>query len=143
MRQAELSIAPTTLAEGFAARRRSWRVLLAVGVIAAISLADLYLTLLYVRTIGFAEGNPLARWVMQFNCPWVLGVWKVLLVGLTCSIFIYCRHRRFAECGAWFGVAVMVWLAGQWSSYAAAAPALTPVMHEVAQYNPAWVQMRE
>lgn len=121
--------------------RRSCRVLLAVGVIGLISLADLYLTLLYARTVGFHEGNPLARWVMQLNCPWLLGAWKSMLVALTCGILIACRRSRTAELGAWIGVGVMVWLAMQWASYAAAAPAMTQVLHEVAEGNPTWVQM--
>jgi len=122
-------------------RRRALRVFLAVAFIATISVADLYLTLLYARSIGFSEGNPLARWVMQMGCPWLLSIWKIALVAVTCGIFIYCRHKRSGELGAWLGAAVMIWLALQWSQYAAAAPALTPVLHEVAQWNPTWVQM--
>jgi hypothetical protein len=82
-----------------------------------VSLADLYLTLTYLNNGGMAEGNPIARWVMSLGCPWLLGVWKACLVGLTCAILFAFRKRGSAELGAWICCAAMAWLCVQWSVY--------------------------
>ncbi|MGH7133308.1 MAG: DUF5658 family protein [Phycisphaerales bacterium] len=119
---------------------RAWRVIGLVTVVAITSCVDLYLTLMYLYAGGFAEGNPLARWIMQFGCPWVLGLWKLMLVVLCCSILLYARRRFSAELAAWICCGVMGWLCVQWSRYAEAAPTVMEVRHTVAEADTPWVQ---
>jgi hypothetical protein len=124
-----------------ALRQRSVRVFAVVIAVAAMSVADLYLTITYLQGVGMNEGNPLARFIMSFNCPWLLGAWKLFLLGTTCSILLVARRTRFAEVAAWLCCAVMIWLTGQWRQYAEKIPSLTPVIHQLADgRSPDWVQ---
>ncbi len=122
-------------------RQRSVRVIALVLAVAIVSLADLYLTLTYLHGAGMHEANPLARWIMSYNCSWLLAGWKLMLLGVTCSILYVTRHSRSAEVAAWVCCGVMLWLAGQWTQYADKAPALTPEIHQLANgHAPDWVQ---
>lgn len=124
-----------------AAQRRAWRVLtLTLGII-MMSAVDLYITLLYVRTVGMGEANPLARWVMMHFSSDVLIWWKLFTVSLASVIFITARRARVAEFGAWISCFVLVWLTMRWMSYSDEVAHLTSVLHTLADYESAkWVQ---
>lgn len=102
----------------FDLRRRSVRVGLVVTLVMLMSLIDLVVTLTYTTTVGMNEGNPLARWVMSFNCPWLLASWKVLLMAISGVLLIATRRYRSSEIGAWACFAVMLWLMARWIAYA-------------------------
>lgn len=119
---------------------RGWRVSGLVTMVAIASMVDLYLTLTYLYSGGFAEGNPLARWVMQLGCPWVLGLWKLMLVVLCCGILLYARKRFSAELAAWLCCGVMGWLCIQWSRYAEAAPTTLDTSTTVVGADSPWVK---
>lgn len=120
---------------------RPIRVMALLVAIIAISLADLHMTVLFLKNGGMSELNPLARWVISLNCEWLLGAWKVLLVSLCCTILYCTRHARAAELGAWVCAIIMVWLAVRWGDYAEQAGLLGATTHTVAQTNsPHWVQ---
>jgi hypothetical protein len=97
--------------------RRDWRMAGLLALIAVVSMADLWLTLTYLKTSGMSEGNPLARWIMSMNCAWVLVAFKFTLVGFTLSVLWWARKRRSAEIAAWFGCIVMAWLCFRWDGY--------------------------
>lgn len=96
---------------------RSWRVAILVAMIALVSVADLYLTLFYLHNGGMAEGNPIARWVMRYGNPWTLGLFKVVLVGFTCTVLWKFRERRTTEVAAWICCIAMGLLCFQWRHY--------------------------
>ncbi len=100
------------------AKRRGLRVIVLCVVILIISIADLELTLRFLTSGGMSEGNPLARYIMGFNCQWLLGAWKVMLTAVACGTLLGLRTRLTAELGAWLCAAVMVWLAIRWGFYA-------------------------
>lgn len=102
--------------------RRAWRVVLLTAIIVLFSAIDLRLTLTYIDSGGFAEANPIARWVMQANCQWVLAAFKFSLLAITCCIFYFNRRRGAVELGAWLGVLVMTLLMLRWNAYAESAP---------------------
>jgi len=110
---------------------RSTRVALMVIVIAALSLADLAMTLIHVRGIGMLEGNPLARLVMRSGSVEGVVAWKLATAGLGCAILLTMRRHRCAELGAGVCVGVLAWLTVQWSSYNDAAHMLTPQLEDV------------
>lgn len=123
-------------------QRRSTRVWLLVGLIAAASLIDLHLTLTHLRTVGMIEANPLARWVIEQNCAWFLTIWKVWTVGLALSILLWNRTRASSEAAAWFCAGVMIWLMLQWIGYAQHVGELTPVLHKMAHTeHMSWVSL--
>lgn len=98
--------------------RRAWRVGALVALIATLSAWDLTLTLTFLKNGGMSEGNPIARWIMSYNCQWVLIAFKFSLVTITCGIFLALRTRATAELGAWAGVLLLSWLMIQWGHYA-------------------------
>ncbi len=121
---------------------RGVRVTALIVAIAAISLADLEMTILFLKNGGMSELNPLARWVISLNCAWLLGAWKVTLAGLCCTILFFTRKTRAAEIGAWVCALVMVWLACRWGAYADEAGSLGEAFHNLAQSgSPTWVEL--
>ena len=111
---------------------RGLRVCFLLVPILAMSIADLYLTLTYLRGPGMGEGNPIARWVMSANCVWALGAFKMGLVTLSCALLFKARHRLSGELASWLCCAVMVWLTLQWREYSEQMSALTPIIHHLA-----------
>ncbi len=110
---------------------RSHRVLLWVAVIAALSLIDLGLTMIYIMEIGLIEDNPIARMMIQMGGPWLLVAWKVATAGFACSVLIAAREHRVAEVGAVFGMIVMVWLTMHWIAYIEMSARLTCAASEM------------
>ncbi|MGD9689025.1 MAG: DUF5658 family protein [Phycisphaerales bacterium] len=111
--------------------------------VAMISLSDLYLTLTFLHGPGMNEGNPLARWIISHNNPWLLAGWKVMLLGVTSLSLYLTRNTRTGELAAWVCVGVMLWLTGQWIKYADKAPMMTPIVGQIADvqtHGPDWVQ---
>lgn len=100
------------LAETF--RARSFRVVLLLAAIGAMSAIDLYLTILFLTHTGMPEANPLARALISYQSPLVLAAWKFLTVAVCAGILYLVRHRRSAELGAWVGAAVLAGLMSHW-----------------------------
>jgi len=97
--------------------RRSLRVVvLSVGIV-VMSVADLYLTLLFVTQTGMDEMNPLARAMMEYQSPMILALWKMGTVVISIGILIAIRKQRSAELGAWIGCLVMGSLMFHWIGY--------------------------
>ncbi len=123
-------------------RQRPSRVVLLVAAIAAMSVVDFYMTLLYLTNTGMSEANPLARAIIAYQSPAVLGVWKALTVSLCVGILYLIRERRSAELGAWVGVAVLGWLMVHWARYADYKRDVPAEFHLVgAEIDPAFVRI--
>jgi|GEM_PF-2674585 len=97
--------------------RRDVRVVLLVTLVLLMCSVDLAVTLNYLTTAGFNEANPLARWIMEFNCAWVLAAWKLLLMAITGGLLIFTRKHLSGEIGAWLCLVVMIWLMVRWHAY--------------------------
>lgn len=124
------------------ARRRAIRVVCLTFAMVLMSLADLQITMMYLRTVGMGEGNPVARFVMGHGSPALLVVWKCASVSLTALVFVRYRDRRFTEGACWFACLVLVWLLMQWTTYAEEAWRLTPALHSMPDTDSAlWVRM--
>lgn len=135
---------PTALGRGFwpMLRRRPVRVVLLGAAIAAMSVVDLYLTLLYLTNTGMSEANPVARAIIAYQSPAVLGVWKALTVSLCVGILYLIRERRSAELGAWIGALVLGWLMVHWARYADYKQDLSPEFFLVgAEIDPEFVRI--
>ena len=111
---------PQTLGRGILPmlRRRPVRVVFLGAAITGMSCVDLYLTLFYLTNTGMSEANPLARAIIAYQSPAVLGIWKALTVSLCVGILYLIRERRSAELGAWVGAMVLAWLMIHWARYA-------------------------
>jgi hypothetical protein len=99
-------------------RTRGRRVAILVIGIAVLSLADLVITLTYLRSTGMFEGNPIARWVMSHGSSGLLVVWKLGSISLTCLVFGRFRTRVSTELASWMCLAILAWLLLEWRDYA-------------------------
>lgn len=127
-----------------AARRRPFRVTCLTVAIILMSLADLYITITYLRTVGMGEGNPIARYVIQHGSQSLLIAWKCASVALASLIFLRYRDRKIVEAATWFAFGVLLLLLIQWIGYANEAWRLTPALHTLPDAESAmWVQMGE
>ncbi len=105
--------------------RRDVRVALLVVLVLLMCFVDLTVTLNYLTTAGFNEANPLARWIMQFNCAWILAAWKLLLMAITGGLLLFTRKHLSSEIGAWLCLVVMIWLMARWHAYSDSAHSTT------------------
>ncbi len=97
--------------------RRPFRVIVLSLAIIAMSGIDLYLTILYITHSGMSESNPIARAMMEYQSPMILGIWKAATVFLSIGILMMIRKKRSAEFGAWVGCAVMGMLMLHWITF--------------------------
>lgn len=119
---------------------RSFRVIILIALIASMSLVDLYLTILYITHTGMNEINPLARAMMEYQSPAVLGLWKIGTVLLSVGIFAIIRKKRTAEFGAWIGCIVLCMLMNHWVNFIDEHSRLTEQPFEIdAMGQPDWV----
>lgn len=114
-------------------RARSTRVIGLTVAIILLSVADLYITLMYFRSVGMSEANPIARWIMTGSSTGFLIWWKLLSVGIASTIFLVARRFRSAELAAWGCCLLLVWLTVRWSAYSQEVVKLTPVIDQLAQ----------
>lgn len=94
------------------------RVLLLLVGIACLSCADLAVTLTHLRTIGMAEANPIAAFVIEWGGSWLwLAVYKAGTVGLAVGVLYRLRRTVQGEIGCWLGLAILVGMSLQWHAY--------------------------
>lgn len=121
---------------------RGDRVWLLIAMVMLLGLADLDLTLVYARSIGMAEGNPVARAVMGLNSPAAVVAFKLATMLVAFWIILRYRGTRYAETGAWIMLGVMAWLMVQWCLYVQGMPELTSLLAQMnAVPDPRWVVM--
>lgn len=124
-------------------RSRPVRVVALLVVMLVLSVIDLHLTLTYVSSVGMGEGNPFARWIMDFNSPALLAGWKLGMLAAASMIFVVARGRRSSEIGCWICVAALSFVMYRWLGYIDEAHHITPALDILATAYPKWVQMGE
>lgn len=107
------------------ARLRSWpfardaghrqrRVVVLLGAIVALSLADLVATIAHLR-IGMVEGNPLAHYIIETTQSMnVLAAFKVGTVLVCVGLLYRLRSSRQGEMAAWTAVIILSALTVWW-----------------------------
>lgn len=127
----------------FGPRHRTARIVGLLAGILLLSLADLYMTLLYLKSFGMAEVNPFARAIIEHNSPAGLILWKLCTVSLAIGILFYARRRATAEFAALFCCGVLLWLTLRWASYNTQVSDYTRDLNSIAASpdDPAWVSM--
>jgi hypothetical protein len=96
---------------------RPTRVRMMLAAVVAMSIVDLDMTLVYAKTTGMVESNPIAREIMQTGSVWLLVAWKFLTVTIAAGLLYRVRQHRAGELGAWLCLAIMLWLTARWLSY--------------------------
>ncbi len=137
-----IPLAPRPAGRWMGADARPRRVLVLLGAVALLSLADLAMTLIHLTGPGMLEANPVARQIMKYNSPELLIAWKLATVGLALGILIVARRRLVGELAAWFCFVVLAGLTVQWLVYNHAAPRMSPELGVLAeQMDPRWVSI--
>jgi hypothetical protein len=98
---------------------RSRRVaVLMLGVI-ALSVADLFITLAYLRAQWMMEANPIAVFVIKStDSAWGIAAFKALTVLVCVSLLMKARRHLVAEIAAWCAVGILTVLSVMWHNYA-------------------------
>jgi len=124
-------------------RDRSRRVvLLSVGVV-ILSLADLLVTLLHLKSSGMMEANPIAAWIIgHTGSVSLLAAFKAATVGV-CVVLLY-RLRRHVEgeVAAWCAVMILAVVSFNWYRYTREIDSLVDV--EIARqggYGEQWLML--
>ncbi len=115
----------------FVRRGRSSRVLMLALSILLMSGVDLYITSLYLATIGMAEENPLARIVMSSGSLGYLSLWKFLTILPTLLLMVAYRRRLMVELLGWVASAVLVGVMMRWAQYADETQDLLIALHDL------------
>lgn len=110
----------------WSASARSRRVVLLIVVLVGLSIIDLLLTLEYVRTIGMAELNPIAAWILRQGSTAGLVAWKFGTVMMAATIIFSIRHRVRGEFAAWVCALILVCLTAHWINYGLQIHEITP-----------------
>ena len=114
-------------------QRVTW---LLVGVV-LLSMADLFLTITYLTTVGMSEGNPIAVWLLSAtNSVWPLILYKVGTVTVCVSLLYVNRFRRQGELASWCAMLLLVALSTL--VYTANAARQSVNRHEVLTFDHGW-----
>ena len=99
-------------------RDRSRRViLLSVGVV-VLSLADLLVTLLHLRSSGMMEANPIAAWIIgHTGSGSLLAAYKAATVGVCVGLLYRLRKHVEGEVAAWCAVMILAVVSFHWYRY--------------------------
>lgn len=111
--ESERSHSPTT-----SQAARSRRVVILLISIVLLSLADLVITIINLRTVGMIEANPIAHYILlTTQSATALASYKLITVLVCITLLYRLRHSIQCEVAAWFCVAILSLLAGYWGIY--------------------------
>ena len=108
------------------------RVTLLVLAILLMGLADLSITLTYMRSIGMIELNPIARHMVSIGSCDQLIRYKLFTMGLSCGVLYLLRRHPRAELGAWICAIVLLGLTLNWVRYNESITDYTNELHVIA-----------
>jgi hypothetical protein len=98
--------------------QRSERVTWLLSGVIILSLADLFLTISYLTSVGMSEGNPIALWLLQTtNSVWPLVLYKALTVAICVTLLYRTRRKRQSELASWCAMLILVTLSIWWNQY--------------------------
>lgn len=118
-------LGPRSLAQG----RRVGLLLLAILL---MGIADLVITLTYMRSVGMIELNPIARHMVESGSDVNLILYKFFTMGLSCGLLYLLRWHPRAEHGAWVCAAVLLVLTLHWVRYNRDVVSYTNEIHTIA-----------
>lgn len=120
---------------------RQLRVLLLLAALVLFSAADLWMTLLHMRSGGMMEANAVVRLVATTGSPMVLVFWKLGCVAPFVLIMYSRRHRKAAELACLAACVLLGLVTWRWMGYSEVMMAHTGYMLDVQRESPYWVAM--
>ncbi len=98
---------------------RPRRVLVLLTGIIILSLADLVITMVHLKSTGMAEANPIARFVIGFSqSPLSLICFKALSVMICVVLLFKVRRTLQGEIAAWCAMLILSAMSVMWFHYA-------------------------
>lgn len=92
-------------------------IVLLIGVI-TLSMADLIVTIAHLRTIGLAEANPIAAFLIRSTeSSWILAAYKCLTVGICVSLLYRARRYFVGELATWCALLALAVMSVMWHAY--------------------------
>jgi len=116
-RAARPDAGPHALAPARPAASRSLRVTLLAAAMLLMGLADLQLTLTYMRSVGLIELNPIAREMVEIGGARQLVMYKLLSIAMSAGVLYLLRRHALAERCAWASCALLLALTMHWVRY--------------------------
>ncbi len=90
---------------------------MSVGVV-VLSLADLLVTLLHLRSRGMMEANPIAAWIIgHTGSVSLLVAYKATTVGVCVGLLYRLRRHVEGEVAAWCAVMILAVVSFHWYQY--------------------------
>ncbi len=114
--------------------------LLALAMI-LMGLADLQLTLTYMRSAGMLELNPLARAMVDLGGAPQLIRFKLFSIAASAGLLYLMRRHSLAERCAWVSCAALLLLTAHWVHYNNNATAIGVASADLADHR--WVAIRD
>lgn len=103
---------------GCSLNNRSRRVTVLVLGVIILSVADLIITLAYLRAQLMMEANPIAAYLIEStHSAWALAGFKALTVGVCVAVLYRLRRYLAGELAAWLAVAILAGMSVIWHSY--------------------------
>jgi hypothetical protein len=96
---------------------RPLRVTLLAAAMVLMGLADLQLTLTYMRSVGMIELNPIARQMIEIGGSRQLVVFKLFTIAASAGLLYLLRSHRLAERCAWISCLLLLGLTAHWMRY--------------------------
>lgn len=125
------------LEQSHRSERVTW---LLVGVV-LLSLADLFLTITYLTSVGMSEGNPIALWLLHTtNSVWPLALYKIATVAVCVSLLYFNRYKRQSELASWCAMIILVALSIWWNQYSRYQPYLPVAEDHIVMIEDSFVQ---
>ncbi len=91
---------------------------MSVGVV-VLSLADLIVTLLHLRSRGMMEANPIAAWIIgHTGSVSLLAAYKAVTVCVCVGLLYRLRRHVEGEVAAWCAVMILALVSFHWYQYA-------------------------
>lgn len=121
---------------------RSRRVPHLLGLVLALSLVDLALTIGHMQTIGMVEANPLIHLLLHvWNSGWMVAIFKVATLVLGLGTLFALRHHRQAEIAAWFIALILAGVCIMWLQYMVAMAGIDQTaLAAVMGHEPEWIR---
>lgn len=99
-------------------RDRSRRVVLLIVGVVVLSLADLGVTLLHLKSRGMMEANPVAAWIIAHTGSGAfLTLYKAVTVAICVGLLFHLRRHVEGEIGAWCAILILAAVSFQWYQY--------------------------
>jgi hypothetical protein len=124
-------------------RDRSRRVILLIVGIVVLSLADLAVTLLHLKSRGMMEANPVAAWIIaNTGSGTLLTAYKLLTVAVCVGLLFRLRGHVEGEVGAWCAIVILAVVSFHWYQYAREVRGLTDLeMARQGAYGEEWLML--